>query len=84
MYGRKQREYLTKDETSVPTVATEVLLLTCLINYIEHRQVATVNIPSAFMQADMEDEMAPMKIEGKIVEILAKLPPKLYRKYIQT
>ena len=51
--GIKQREYLTKDDTSAPTVATEVFFLTCLINAMDHQKVATVNIAGAFMQAYM-------------------------------
>ena len=34
--SRKQREYLTKDDTIAPTVATESLFLTCLVNTTEH------------------------------------------------
>ena len=30
--GRKHRKYLTKDNTSAPTVETEDLFFTCLIN----------------------------------------------------
>jgi hypothetical protein len=44
--------------------------------------VATVDIPDAFMQADMED-LVHMKLEGKMAELLVKLDPKLYRKYVQ-
>ena len=35
--GRKHHEYLAKDDTSVPTVETEALFLTCLIDAMEHR-----------------------------------------------
>ena len=60
--GRKQVEYLIKYDTSAPTVATEALFLMCLIKATEHRKVATVDIPGAFMQADKESPMlgAPM------------------------
>ena len=51
--GRKQREYLTKDDTSAPNMATEDLFLTCLIDAMEHQKVSTVDIPVEFMQADM-------------------------------
>ena len=61
---RKQRLYMTKDETSSLTVSTEALLVTCLINATEERDVATVHIPGAFMQSDMEGEDTFMKIEG--------------------
>ena len=51
--GRKQRSYMTKEETSSPTVATESLMLSCAIDAREQRDVATVDIPVAFIQADI-------------------------------
>ena len=42
----------------------------------------TVDITTAFMQANMEGETVHMKMEGKKVDILTKLDPKLYCKYI--
>ena len=54
--GRNQREYLTKDYISAPTVETEALLLMCIIDAVEHQEVATVDIPGEFMQSDMEGE----------------------------
>jgi hypothetical protein len=53
--GRKQRDYLTKEDTSSPTVAIELVLLSCTIDAKERSDVATVDIPGAFMQTDMED-----------------------------
>eukprot|EP00957_Ditylum_brightwellii_P184341 14041164-Ditylum_brightwellii.AAC.1 len=53
--GRKQRVHTHKDDTSAPTVATEALMLSCLIDAMEGRDVATVDIPGAFMQADMDE-----------------------------
>ena len=46
-------EYLSLDKTSDTTVTTVALMLTCLIDKIECRRVATVNIPGSFMKADM-------------------------------
>ena len=43
--GRKLRKYLTKDNTSAPTMAAEALSLTFLINAMDNQKVATVNIP---------------------------------------
>ena len=80
--GRKQRSNTNKDDVSAPTVATEALLLTCLVDAMEERDVATVDIPGAFMQADMEGDDVHMKLEGKMVHLLAQIDPKLYRKYI--
>jgi hypothetical protein len=81
--GQKQWEYMNKEDASMPTVAIEpVLLLSCVINAKEGRDMATVDIPGAFMQADM-DEMVHMKLEGKVAKLLVKLDPKLYCKYVQ-
>ena len=41
-----------------------------------------VDTPGAFIQADMEGETVHMKLEGKMAELLTKLDPKLYRKYV--
>ena len=54
--GRKKRGYLGRDKTSAPTITSEALVLTFLIDIIECRHVATVDTPGAFMQADMEGE----------------------------
>jgi hypothetical protein len=40
---------MTKQETSSPAVATEALMLTCVIDAVERGDVATCNIPGAFM-----------------------------------
>ena len=75
--SRKQRKYLTKDDTSAPTFATEALFLTCLIDAMDLREVATVDIPGAFMQADMEDETVNMKMEGNMADLLTNLDPNI-------
>jgi hypothetical protein len=79
--GRKQRAYTTKEEASSPTVAIEAVLLSCVIDADERRDVATVDLPGAFMQADM-DEVVHMRMEGKIAELLVRINCQLYRKYI--
>ena len=56
-------------------------MLTCMINAAEQCDVVTVNIPGAFMQVDM-DELVHVKLEGKMVDLLVKIEPKLYRKYV--
>eukprot|EP00957_Ditylum_brightwellii_P029564 2233706-Ditylum_brightwellii.AAC.1 len=63
-------------------VATEALMLSHLINITESRDVATIDIPGAFMQADM-DEIVHMKVEGTMVELLITLEPKLYKQYLR-
>ena len=78
--GQKQRDFITKDESSASTISTEALFLTCKIDALEKRDVATTDIPGAFMQADM-DEIVNMKIEGKMAQLMKKIDPKKYEKY---
>ena len=81
--GRKQCLHTPKDDASSPTVATESVLLSCVIDAKERRDVATVDIPGAFMQGD-QDETVHMRLEGTLAELLTKCDPKLYRQYVVT
>ena len=81
--GRKQRATTKKEDASSPTVSIESVMLSCTIDAMEGRDVATVDIPGAFMQADVEDTVH-MKLEGTMAELLVRLDPKLYRKYVKT
>ena len=49
---------------------------------MEERDIATVDIPGAFMQADI-DEVVHVKFEGEIAEMLVRMDPKMYRQYIK-
>jgi hypothetical protein len=63
-------------------VAIESVLITSIINATENRDVATIDIPWVFMQADME-KLVHIRIEGRMAELLVRLDPKLYRNYVQ-
>ena len=60
---------MTKEESSTPTVSIEAVLLTCVIEAKEGHDVATVDIPGAFMHADM-DELVHIKMEGEMADLL--------------
>jgi hypothetical protein len=79
--GRSQREYMMKEEKASPTVATEALLLTCVIDAVEKRDITTCDIPGPFMRLDMKGKVA-MKLEGVIAEVILKIDPKKYTKYV--
>jgi hypothetical protein len=48
---------------------------------MQGQKLATVDIPGAFMHADM-DQLVYMKLDGKMAEFLVKIDPKLYRRYV--
>ena len=64
-----------------PTVSTEAVFLTALVDAQEGRHVATVDVPGAFMQADM-DELVHVKLEGKMAELLLEIDPVMYSPYM--
>jgi hypothetical protein len=80
--GRKKRETTNKEDASAPTVSIKAVMLSAIIDAMEERDVATVDIPGAFMQANI-DEVVYVKFEGEIAEMLVKLDRQLYRKYVK-
>jgi hypothetical protein len=84
--GNKQRDYISKEDASSPTVATESVLLSCIIDAEEERDVAVIDIPNAFVQTRVEDEkdMAIIKLRGVLVDILVEIAPDVYKPYATT
>ena len=84
--GNKQRDFISKEEASSPTVATEAVLLTCIVDAEEGRDVAVVDIPNAFIQTRIEDEqdMAIIRIRGILVDMLVDIAPDVYKQYVTT
>ena len=81
--GQKQHLYTGKEEKTSPTVATESVMLTSTIDAKEGQDVATVDIPGAFMHSD-EDKTIHLRLQGTLADLLVKCDPKLYRKYVVT
>ncbi len=81
--GRKQHIYKTKEETSAPTVSTEALFITSAIDAYEERCVVTVNIPGAFMHANI-DELIHVRLEGAMCDLLVRVDPKVYGPCVTT
>jgi hypothetical protein len=80
----KHRDYISKEYASSPTVATEAVLLSCIIDAEEGRDVAVVDIPNAFVQTRVENkkDMAFIKIRGVLVDILVEIAPDVYKSYV--
>ena len=79
--GRKQRNHYDKDEATSPTVALESVLLTSVIDAHERRDVAVVDIPGAFLQTDMDDDVC-VSFDGSLAELMVKALPEIYSKYV--
>jgi hypothetical protein len=79
--GRKQRGDWTKQESTLPTVSTESVFLTAVIDAHERRDVGCYDIPGAFLHADSEENIT-MVLKGRLAELMVQVAPNLYRKYI--
>jgi hypothetical protein len=86
--GNKQCDYITKEDVSSPTVTAEAVLLTCVINAQEDRDVAVVAIPNAFVQTVVSKEDAEhhvtVCIRGPLVYVLVSIALDVYGPYVST
>ena len=64
-------------------MSTDGLIVTTAIDAHEGRDVATMDIPVAYLHAKNDGHII-MLLQGKMVELLVKLQPELYRKYVIT
>ena len=79
--GRKQRNLYSREESTSPTVSLESVFLTSVIDAKEGRDIATADIPGAFMQAD-QDDVVHVRFRGKMAELLSSCDPAMYQKFL--
>ena len=79
--GRKQRAYITKEESTAPTVSTEAVFLTAVIDAMEGRNVVVLDVPGAFMQAEI-DELVHVRFTGAMVTLLLEIDNEMYKDFI--
>ena len=78
--SQKQQGKIPPEDATSSTITTEVVFLTAMIDTLENRDVAVIDIPGAFMQADMDDEVI-IHFEGKMTELLIEVDEDLYGPY---
>ena len=81
--GSKQRVHIPKEEATAPTVTSDAIFIQSTIFAHEGRDVATCDIPGAFLQADNPDYVL-MRLDGILAELMVTIAPNIYRKYITT
>ena len=85
--GSVQRRWMEREDTASPTTALESVLLTATIDAMEQRDVATVDIPNAFIQTEVpqvkDQERIILKIRGRLVDILEQIDPATYEPFVQ-
>ncbi len=73
-----------KEDTSSPTVSTEAVMLTCVVDANENRDVTIVDIPNAFIQTVVEDKKDRVFTcnRSPLVNILVTIAPDVYGPYV--
>ena len=85
--GKPTWKWTVREDTASPTAATESIFLLAVIDAKEERDVMSADVPNAFIQAllpqpENGEDRVIMKITGVLVDLLVKLNPKLYGKYV--
>jgi hypothetical protein len=73
--GSIQRKHIAKEEAVAPTVSPDAIFVQATIFAHERRDVATGDIPGAFLQADNPDYVL-MCLDGVLVELMVQVDPK--------
>ena len=66
-------------------MSTEAVLLSCIIDAEEERDVAVIDIPNAFIQTRVENEkdVVYIRVRGVLVELLIEITPDVYGPYVK-
>ena len=79
--GAPQQAYISKEEAASPTVSTESTFITASIATHEHRKVRCYDIPSAFVNTDVDEDVL-MVLKGELADMMVQIAPQVYRKYV--
>jgi hypothetical protein len=86
--GNKKCDYITKEDVSSPTVTAEAVMLTCVIDVQDDRDIAVVDIPNAFVQTVVDEEDAHhcmiVRTRELLVNILVSPAPNVHGPYVST
>ena len=83
--GSKQRTFpgYVKSEWASPTVSTDSVIITLVIEAHQGCDVAVIDLSNTFLNA-INSEQTLILLKGKLAELMVQIDPKLYQKYIIT
>eukprot|EP00956_Cyclotella_meneghiniana_P038953 scaffold162906_cov46-Cyclotella_meneghiniana.AAC.1 len=80
--GSTQRDYIPKETTASPTVMNDSVMITSAVDAHEEREVVTLDIPGAFLHADLDEEVV-MLLRGQLADLMVEVDPELYGPYLR-
>jgi hypothetical protein len=79
--GAPQWAYIPKEDMASPMVLTESTFITGAIVASKRRKVRCYDVPSAFVNTDVDKDML-MVLKGELAEMMIQIAPQVYRKYL--
>jgi hypothetical protein len=79
--GSTQCTHIAKEEATAPTVTSDTIFIQSIIFAHKGCDIATCDIPSAFLQVDNSDCVL-ICLDGILAELMVKVGPFMYRKYV--
>ena len=76
--GRPQKALYAKEESASPTVSTDALMFSLMIDAFERRDVATADVVGAYLLAEMDDFVV-LKLTGEWLETKTNADPHIHR-----
>jgi hypothetical protein len=80
--GSTQRAYIPKETMASPTVMNDRVMITSAIDAHEERVIKTMDIPGAFLHADLDEEVI-MLLRGQLADLMVQVDPELYGPYVR-
>jgi hypothetical protein len=80
--GALQRAYIPKEEAVLPTISTESMFIMAVIAASERRKVQFYDVPSAFVNTDVDKDGVLMALKGELATMLLQIALDVYRRYI--
>ena len=84
--GKATRDWISKEDKASPTVLNESIMLTTAIDAQENRDVASYDVPNAFIQTLLpvksSGERVIMKVRGKLVKWLVDINRSAYKSLV--
>ncbi len=81
IHGAPQRAYIRKEEAASSTVSTESMFIMAAIAMSENRKVRCYDVPSAFVNTDIDKDML-MVLKGKLATMLLNISLEVYQRYM--
>ena len=85
--GSTQREFIPAADAGSPTVATQSIFMSSMIDAHEGRHTMTLDIPNAFIQTehperDKDGCRFVMRMTGPMVDMMVSVAPEVYADYV--